>query len=125
MVGVGAFVDLGSGGGRFGGLGHPKSGLGQGSSTAARGIRIYDTWSYFYEHDGRRQFSLYGTDTGTNGFDDNGNGVVDELDEWDTMPPYPLPLKAIQVTIRVFEPDTKQIRQVTLVHNFSPLAAVP
>ena len=125
MVGVGAFVDLGSGGGRFGGLGHPKSGLGQGSSTAARGIRIYDTWSYFYEHDGRRQFPRDVMDTGTNGFDDNLDGVVDDPEEWETMPPYPLPLKAIQVTIRVFEPDTKQIRQVTLVHNFSPLAAVP
>ena len=124
-LGVGAFVDLGSGGGRFGGVGHPKSGLGFGSSTTARGIRVYDTWSFFYEHDGRGQLSPFGTDSGTNGFDDNGNGVVDDPDEFDTMPPYPHPLEAIQVVIRVFEPDTKQIRQVTLVHNFSPLAAIP
>lgn len=121
-VGPGAFVDLGWGGGQFGGFGEPKSGLGgRYVDGTLRPIptRVYDTWSLFYEYDGQRQYAPT-VDAGTNGFDDDGDGVVDDPDEMDTLPPYPAPLRAIQVRIRVFEPDTKQIRQVTLIHSFLP-----
>lgn len=121
-VGSGAFVDLGWGGGQFGGPGEVKSGLGAGYvDGTGRPIptRVYDTWSLFYEFDGRRQYAPT-IDAATNGFDDNGDGVVDDPGEMDTLPPYRQPLRAIQIRIRVFEPDTKQIRQVTLVHSFLP-----
>ncbi len=59
-------------------------------------------------------------DTGTDGFDnDNVNGV-DDVGERETSPPYPVPLRGIQVKIRALEPDTRQIRQVTVVSDFIP-----
>lgn len=121
-IGFGAFVDLGVGGGLFGEAPNYKSGLGAvtigGTPRLIRSF-VYDTWSLFYESDGRPQFGPV-PDAGTNGFDDNNDGVVDDPGEFDTLPPYSAPLRAIQVRIRVFEPDTRQIRQVTIVHSFVP-----
>jgi hypothetical protein len=78
---------------------------------------IYDTWSTHYENGGLSQ----------NGLDDDpdgagplvANGIVDDAEELTTLPPYPVPLKAIQIKIRVFEPESRQIREVTIVHRFS------
>jgi hypothetical protein len=68
-------------------------------------------------------------DEGTNGLDDRYfannswqqavNGI-DDVDERETSPPYPVPLRGIQVKIRAIEPDTRQIRQMTLVSDFIP-----
>lgn len=97
---------------------------------------VYDTWSTHYESDTRVWIDRNGNTTeqaievegdqnrngmfneGTNGFDDNGDGVVDDAGEKETSPPYPVPLRAIQVKIRVFEPDSRQIREVTIVQKF-------
>ncbi len=57
---------------------------------------------------------------GVNGFDDNGINGVDDADELRTSPPYPVPLRGIQVKIRVFEPDSRQVREVTVVQDFLP-----
>lgn len=70
---------------------------------------VYDTWSLHYE----------AGNLGMNGFDDNGDGVVDEPAEMEAPPPYFAPLRGIQVKIRVFEPDSRQIREVTIVHSFA------
>ncbi len=94
----------------FAGRGNQKSGM----------IRVYDTWSFHYEHDGIDQDGKLGADQGTNGFDDDGNGIVDDAGEMETSPPYPVPLRAIQVKIRVYEPDSRQIREVTIVQDFLP-----
>ncbi len=59
-------------------------------------------------------------DTGTNGFDDDNVNGVDDVGERETSPPYPVPLRGIQVKIRAIEPDTRQIRQVTVVSDFIP-----
>jgi hypothetical protein len=56
----------------------------------------------------------------SNGFDDDGNGIVDDDAENLTPPPYPIPLRGIQVKIRIFEPDSRQIREVTVVQDFLP-----
>jgi hypothetical protein len=37
-----------------------------------------------------------------------------------TSPPYPRPLRGIQVKIRVMEPDSRQIREVTVEQEFLP-----
>ncbi len=122
QIATGAYVDLGYGGlSWFGGPGDLRSGLSkvdQQNVPLRDGTAIYDTWSFYYEHDGEDQFQDGRVDLGTNGFDDNGNGVVDDPPEFETSPPYPYPLRGIQVKIRVFEPDTKQIREVTLVQDF-------
>ena len=69
---------------------------------------VYDTWSTSYEI-GKR---------GTNGFDDNNDGVVDDPGEWEYPPPYSAPLRGIQVKIRVFDPDSRQVREITVVQEF-------
>ena len=87
-------------------------------------LAVYDTWSTHYEKDGKKQNidhysdGNWPADAGTNGFDDNGDGVVDDPDERDAPPPYAVPLRGIQVKIRVFEPDSRQIREVTIVQEF-------
>ena len=98
----------------------------------AQGWSVYDTWSFHYEHDGLNQDLDRlpdgtpvgnGTplvDEGTNQLDDNNNGVVDESSERETSPPYPVPLRGVQVVIRTIEPDTRQIRQETVVVDFVP-----
>ena len=117
----GTYVDLGTGAGVMTGLGEAKSGLSTGSD------RVYCTWSFHYEHDGIRQPTApvpVTTDAGTNGFDDpvggSTNGIVDDIGERETMAPYPVQLRGIQVKIRIFEPDSRQIREVTVVQDFLP-----
>lgn len=90
---------------------------------------VYDTWSTSYEQDGIDQDAFYSgapawkigvADEGTNGIDDDGANGVDDPGEQEAPPPYASPLRAIQVKIRVFEPDSRQIREVTLEHEFLP-----
>jgi hypothetical protein len=76
--------------------------------------RVYDTWSTTY----------LGT-IWDNGLDANSTGIVDSYAgitnaNGGSLPPYPVPLRGIQVKIRVFEPDSKQIREVTVVQDFLP-----
>ncbi len=109
------YVDLGDqgAGGAANGLGHYGNSL-QGSPTTAK---IYDTWSTTLFYVGA---SGNYSDRASNGLDDDGNGIVDDDGEkWNPVP-YPVPLRGIQVKIRVFEPDSKQIREVTVVQDFLP-----
>ena len=141
----GAYVDLGNGTmvpasqrpvSRFSGFGQPRSAL---RGAAAR-ARVWDTWSTHYETNGRNDDGWLGDtvlDQGANGLDDNGNGRVDETDpsvdlngdgdfadagedpgETETQPPYPYPLRGIEVRIRCYEPSSRQVRQVTVRHTF-------
>jgi hypothetical protein len=93
----------------------------------AFGYAIYDTWSTFYERDGIDQFNDGLGDQAFNGLDDDidpnpMNQVfqygVDDAGEFETSPPYPTPLRGIQVRIRMYEPGTRQTRQATIVADF-------
>ena len=96
---------------QFNHFGVPGSGL----------TRVYDTWSLHYEHDGFDQDGDGVFDEGTDGFDNDGVvGIVDDPGERETFPPYPVPLRGIQVKIRVFDPDSRQIREMTVVQDFLP-----
>jgi hypothetical protein len=92
----------------------------------ATGTAVYDTWSSHYEANGINEdgdSDKAGNpliDEGTNGLDDNGNGLVDEPAEAETSPPYPVPLRGIEVRIRCYEPSSRQVRQVTIRHTFVP-----
>jgi hypothetical protein len=55
---------------------------------------------------------------GTNGVDDDGNGLIDDLLEWETSAPFPISLPSVQVKIRLEEPDTRQLQQVSVVNEF-------
>jgi hypothetical protein len=82
-------------------------------------------------------------DEGTNGLDDFGHYVnptidpvvnppwktmsppavllgVDDNGERETAPPYDRPLRGLQVLIRVYEPDSRAIRQVRVNQHFMP-----
>jgi type II secretory pathway component PulJ len=127
VVGYGAYVDLGyrlpnnympAGPPRplLSGLGDPRSGL---DATLAGSARVYDTWSLHYETVGAGP-NWPPALRGVNGFDDSGSGVVDGPGDTVAPPPYPAPLRAVQVKIRVFEPDSRQVREVTIVQDFLP-----
>ncbi len=93
---------------------------------------VYDTGTDYYERDGLliRDHKDNPTfldpngrpivDQATNGFDDDRQGGVDDAGEREAPPPYDAPLEAIQIRIRLFDPPTRQIREVTVVHEFSP-----
>jgi hypothetical protein len=64
------------------------------------GNYVYDPWTLRYESDSYNQDGLVDVDA-----------VVDEGGE--TAPPYPHPLKVLQVRIRMYEPDTRQVKQLS------------
>lgn len=118
----GAYVDLfytrGTGAAietPFSGPGHPRSGLAVAPGNEIHQPAVYCTWSTHYENDGRDQDGDGDFDEGANGIDDDGANGVDDPAERETSPPYPFKLLAVQITIRVADPDSGQIRQVTVV----------
>ncbi len=102
------------------------------SGWVALSPQFYDTWSLHYENDGVQQRSTWGTDTGTNGLDDNSNGIVDDAvykippvtgtdtGEADTLPPYSAKLRGVRITVRVYEPSSQQVREISVVQEFLP-----
>ncbi|MCI0492616.1 MAG: type II secretion system GspH family protein [Planctomycetes bacterium] len=109
------------------------------------GHAVYDTWSFHYENNGVNedndevengvwQFNngnavgIPSIDEGTNGLDDYGHysdGAsirlgVDDVGERETVPPYDKPLRGMQVLLRVYERDSRQIRQVRVNQHFMP-----
>jgi hypothetical protein len=103
--------------------------------------RVYDTWSTHYDTSPvMRQWITKSTlPDPTNGFDDfnyyfaapqgsiaaGAKGYLygygpDHQFESVFPPPYPCPLRAIQVKIRAFEPSSRQIREVTIEQDFVP-----
>ena len=121
---------------RFGHTGMPKSGLQVPANTNYP--CVYDSYCFSYENEGIYTFNQSGNrvavapsnypaglgkwpaGTSTNGLDDDGNGLVDDSNELITQPPYAVPLRGIQIKIRCYEPDSKQIREITLEHDFLP-----
>lgn len=81
---------------------------------------VYDTWSSLYERDGVDQDGDSLFDEGTDGLDNDGNNGVDDVAERETSPPYPVPLRGVQVMIRAYDADTRQMRQATVVADFVP-----
>ena len=84
--------------------------------------RTYDTWTIEYERDGLNQNSGANNliDEGLNGLDDNATGGVDDIQESETAPPYPYPLRGFQVIVRAFQNSQQQLRQFTVSHDFTP-----
>ena len=88
----------------------------------ATNARVYDTYSLHYEYDGLPENGSSSTnpDLGTNGLADTAGSYVDPLSEAETCPPYPAPLRGIQIKIRAMDPDSGQVREVTVVQEFLP-----
>jgi type II secretory pathway pseudopilin PulG len=89
-----------------------------------KSARVYDTYSLHYEYDGVQQpthaTGVTVADIGTNGGDDDGYNGADDPGEAETCPPYPVPLRGIQIKIRAMDPDSGQVREVTVVQEFLP-----
>jgi prepilin-type N-terminal cleavage/methylation domain-containing protein len=134
--GLGAYVDLGSLPGANPQLMTTAFPPPAGRIFRTRGVRVsnapnnreltyptYDTWSTHYESNGRNEADDSRPDLADQGMnlqDDNGDGLVDDLAERETSPPYPVPLRGIEVRIRCYEPSSRQVRQVTVRHTFVP-----
>ena len=82
--------------------------------------RTYDTWTLEYERDGIDQDRDGFIDEGFNQLDDDGIGGVDNVQEYETVPPYPFPLRGFQVIVRAFQNSQQQLRQFTVSHDFTP-----
>ena len=115
----GAYLDLGHNAatGVFAAV-SPK--VGYKSNNSQRLTRTYDTWSDHYEFNGIDEDSQYGVDQKNNMIDDDSNGIIDDANELETSPPYPVPLRGLEVRIRIYDASTRQVRQVTVRHTFVP-----
>lgn len=122
---VGAFVDLGYG---VGITGVDKdiewfSDLPTAKSLLSTGSRVYDSWSPSYEHDGIDQDGANGVDQGTNGINDTvagGTAAPDDDAERETRPPYPYPVRGIQISTRLIEKTTQQVHQSSVIQSYVP-----
>lgn len=89
-------------------------------------VPLYDTWCFDYEQDGVDQDGDGKVDEGTNGIDDidDINGVVqlgvDDPGERETQPPYNVPLRGVKISIRVMEPSSRTVRQMSVIQDFVP-----
>lgn len=96
----GAYVDLGKGTGILGA-----------APTPLYSEAVYDTGTSEYNRDDNN-------DPGSNGVDNNMDGVVDDISEKTAVAPYNGPLRALRIRIRAQEPVTKQVSQLTVEQSF-------
>ena len=120
IVGHGGYVDLnyGQGNGLF--TVGPKNPTPDDPSPRLWVNSTYCTWSNHYESDGLDSDRDGDVDEGINGVDDDSANGPDDVSERETQPPYPFPLRGIQVTIRILEPTNKVVRQTSVISNFVP-----
>ena len=126
VIGYGAFVDLpaydGAGALRtyapgyvpsagvpvpqFNQVWDSRSGFGNAASTPG----VYDTWS---------RSTTSGDDA--DGLDNNNNGIIDEPQELQqSAPPYAVPLQAVQIRLRVYDPKSGSVKEVRIQKRLSP-----
>ncbi len=91
----------------------------------------YCTWWNGYETDGENQNLpietvggvTYGNafiDEGADGVDNNGDGIIDDNLERETVPPYAYPVRSLEVRVRMIEKKSNQILQQTVRESFVP-----
>ena len=105
---LGAYVDLGKGIN----LAAADAGiLGRAPTLPYAGEAVFDTGTSIYNRDASNDF-------GTNGVDDNGDGIVDDINEQDSIAPYNTPIRGLKFTMRALEPTTNQVRQLSVTKSF-------
>jgi len=129
--GLGAYVDLGWGGGVpiIRTAPFPPTGT---SAFQSAGVAVtdlprrvvlpaatYDTWSRHYEFNGVDDDGDGIVDEGVNGITSTASGWPEQTGALETSPPYPVPLRGLEVRIRCYEPASRQVRQVTIRHSFA------
>jgi hypothetical protein len=113
----GAYVDLGWGGGPTT-LQSAGAAVSNTPTNVQLPARTFDTWSLHYEQNGLNEDGDGKTDEAADGFDDNGDDRADDTAERETSPPYPVPLRGLEVRLRCYEPSSRQVRQITVRHSF-------
>ncbi|QEG20611.1 PilW family protein [Mariniblastus fucicola] len=98
----GAYTDLGKGTGLLGR-----------TANARYSEQVYDTGSSQYNRNAPN-------DAGANGIDDDSDGVVDEPNEGNAVPPYNAEIRGIKIVMRAIESNTNQVRQLTVKKSFVP-----
>ena len=107
------------------------------------GVIAYDSWTTAFEHDGISQddddndgiLDLPGSPDTDELIDEGRDGVdsffaadpvttpprngVDDAEEAESPPPYPAPLRGLEVRIRMWDVSTGQVRQVSVVGDFT------
>lgn len=58
-------------------------------------------------------------DRGTDGLDNNGSGGIDEMAERETMPPFPIRLRGIKISVRIEDLRSRQIKQMSVASEFA------
>jgi len=121
----GAYVDLG-----FTGTGWFNNAAFQRPTIWPIDSRTWCSWWPGYESDGFDQDNNGTTDQSTDWLDSSSlnnlgntvapNGLVDDQAERETFPPFATPIRGIQVTIRMIEKNTGQIRQLQVESSFLP-----
>ena len=80
---------------------------------------VYDTWTDAYE---LQPVGVDGYDIGiaVDGINpnDSSEDYMKHVDKWTYPPPYTVPLRGIQVKIRVFDPSTQRIKEATIKADF-------
>ncbi|MDR1958809.1 MAG: prepilin-type N-terminal cleavage/methylation domain-containing protein [Planctomycetaceae bacterium] len=72
---------------------------------------VYETWTDAYELE---------SGTAVNGiYNDTSEDYMKHVSEWAYPPPYNVPLRGIQVKIRVMDPNTKLLKEVTVKADFN------
>ena len=81
---------------------------------------VYDTWTDAYENEieSNAVMGLSGPIKGIAN-EDGYTDIMEHVDKWRCPPPYNVPLTGIQIKIRVFDPNTNNIREVTIRKNFN------
>jgi hypothetical protein len=92
--------------------GDPKSTL----NATATSAKVYDSWCTIYDYAPNPSTGVRAND----GFDNNSLGIVDNEGERTYAAPYPAPLRGVQIKIRVFEPDSRATKEVTIQQDFLP-----
>jgi hypothetical protein len=93
-------------------LGDPKSML---EANPTYPARVYDSWCTIYDY----APNVAGV-RANDGFDNTNIGIVDNEGERTYAAPYPAPLRGVQIKIRVFEPDSRATKEVTIQQDFLP-----
>jgi Tfp pilus assembly protein PilV len=114
----------------FSSSGHPKSKLAATCPSSATPFNkswlsaspspvkpaVYDTWSFHYEMDGISEDGNAHPDRGT----DPIAAIQAGNSDYETSPPYPVPLRGVKIRIRCYEPDSRDVREVTVTESFVP-----
>jgi hypothetical protein len=78
------------------------------------------SWYAGYEFDGIDQNGNALIDEGSNGVDDDLANGVDDNAERETPPPYANPIRSIQISVRMIEPNSNQVLQKTIKESYVP-----